>query len=348
MDFVHDLAPGDLDGDGRWDFYLGVTRDPDDQSFPFYDALYRQQPSGELAVDQSTISEDIGVRHTFDALWVDEDGDGDLDVYLANDLGAVLGASTLLRNEDGQLVDAAAECSCSILSNAKGVDVDDFNRDGLADFYISGNPRNTLLMQLEDGSFVDVTVQTHAQGVTEPATGWGAVFLDFDNDGARDILSGQGDRWNEGNEFPHFNVPFQLLHQKNGFFEDVAPEYGMTLESSFRAVLAADMNEDGIEDLLVTTIDQPPLLYLSTGCTENNWVEIEGPVGSKVEVRAGDLVQTGWIHSDSGYLSYRTPRLHFGLGDHSCLTGLTVVLPGGERIEVNQEINARRRIVIQP
>jgi hypothetical protein len=347
VDFVHDLSPGDLDGDGELDLYLGVTRNSDRQEVPFSDLLLTMQDDGQLLLDTTSIGPEIGERHTFDALWFDVDGDADLDVYLANDLGAVLGASTLLRNDNGRLVDAAESCTCSTLTNAKGVDIDDYNRDGLPDIYLSGNPRNTLLQQLDDGSFVDVTVLVHAEGVTEPATGWGAVFLDYDNDGQRDILSAQGDRWNDGNTFPHFDIAFQLLRQDAGIFSDVAPALGLDVLASYRTALPVDLNQDGIEDLLVTTVDGLPRLYLSQGCTANGWVEVAAPIGSRVEVRAGDLVQVGWVHPDQGYMSARDPYLHFGLGSAQEIDGMTITFPGGEVLDVTEAIPARRRITVQ-
>lgn len=118
----------------------------------------------DAVVDAEVVPSDVGIRHGFDATWFDEDGDGDLDVYLANDLGSVMGASTLLRNEGGVLEDAAASCFCSLMTNNKGIDVGDVNRDGRPDLYVTGNPTNTLLTQLADGTWVDVTAATAAGG----------------------------------------------------------------------------------------------------------------------------------------------------------------------------------------
>jgi enediyne biosynthesis protein E4 len=343
---AHEFAPGDLDGDGVLEFYMPITynfENFDDQ----YNDLVMVGSNSTYAYDEDAVPVDVGMRHGLDALWFDADGDLDQDVYVVNDFGMLQGSSMLLRNEGGVLTAAGESCYCNALFNAKGVDVDDYNGDGRPDIYISANPQNTLYEQLSDGSWVDVSVIANVGAVDTDATGWGGVFLDHDNDGWRDILVAQGDRWNAFVPHPEVDVAIKLLRQDGGLFADVAPELGMTPLGSFRAVSVLDFNLDGVEDLLVTQIEDRPLLYLSDGCTEASWVEIDAPMGSVVRVEAGGRMQTNWVKMDAGYQSHRPARLHFGLGDAAMIDHLTVTLADGTTLGATA-IEARRRVTVRP
>ncbi len=343
---AHEIAPGDLDGDGVVEFYVPMTynhADFDDQ----YNDLLMVGGGLDYAYDEDAVPSDVGLRHGLDALWFDADGDLDQDVYVVNDLGMLQGSSMLLRNDEGVLNSAEDTCYCNALFNAKGVDVDDYNADGRADIYVSANPQNTLYEQLDDGSWVDVSVTVNAGAVDADATGWGGVFLDYDNDGQRDLFPAQGDRWNVRDDHPRVEVGIKLLRQEDGVFEDVGPDLGFTPLGSFRAVSVQDFNDDGIEDLLLTQIEDRPLFYLSDGCTEAAWVDVEAPLGSVVEVEVGGRTQTNWVKVDAGYQSHRPARLHFGLGEVSTIDRLSVTLADGTTIGATA-IEARRRVTVRP
>lgn len=338
---LHDFAPGDLDGDGQLDFYVPITRDQ--HGGADYNDVLVSYDGLDAVVDAEVVPSDVGIRHGFDATWFDEDGDGDLDVYLANDLGSVMGASTLLRNEGGVLEDAAASCFCSLMTNNKGIDVGDVNRDGRPDLYVTGNPTNTLLTQLADGTWVDVTAATAAGGVDAGVTGWGGNLVDYDNDGWLDLLSAQGDRWNTGNDNERVDVSPRLLRQVDGAFVDVGPEVGVEGLGSFRAAASIDFNADGVEDLVVTSLEGPPLFFLSDSCTEAGWLEVTAPRGSRVEIDADGATQTAWVRGDEGYLANGPPRVHFGLGEAEGVEAMRVILPGGGRVETGP-FEGRRRV----
>jgi hypothetical protein len=342
---VHDFEPGDFNGDGVLDFFWPVTLDEKEGALVFNDVILFGN-GGSYSLDDTVVDPVVGNYQGMDVVVYDEDGDGDMDAYVVNDFGSVYGPGSLLRNNNGKLEDSSESCYCALLTNSKGVDIDDYNRDGLPDVYIVGNPQNALLERLEDGTYVDVTRLTQTGANDENATGWGGGFLDFNNDGWRDIIPAQGDRWNSGNDHPHFESVLKLLKQEDGVFTDVAQEMGMTATGSFRAVSMVDFNADGVEDLLIAPMDSRPLLYLSDSCTEAGWIEIEAPLGSKVAVEVDGVVQTNWVRVDSGYLSTRPAVLHFGLGEAQSIDRLTITLPGGDVIEATAPIEGRRRVVL--
>ncbi len=347
LSYVHDLSIGDLEGDGVMDLFGAVTYDFAQSGEEDEDLLLRPENGGLMLV-RGVVPEEISKAHSFDGVWFDGDGDGDLDYYMANDLGMNFGSSGLLRNDDGVLVDARDDCFCEVMTAAKGVDLGDYNRDGLPDLYVTGSPLNTLLAGLEGGGWVDVSASSQASQLTDGATGWGGHFFDYDNDGQLDILSAEGDRWNVGNDHKRFDVPLKLLRQDAGVFSDVAEDLGLDAWGSFRATLATDLNSDGVEDILVTQMDGRPLLYLSDGCTAAGWLEVEAPHGSVVRVTAGGETFTDWVRADAGYQATGPVVAHFGLGDAETVDALEVTLPGGEVLSVTQPFEARRLVRLIP
>lgn len=341
---THDLSPADIDGDGVMEFYLPLTYNFGDGATQYTDPVMKWAGAA-YTYDEAIVPTDVGYRQSLDVVLFDVDGDLDEDAYVANDFGMLYGGSTLLINEGGAFSSAEDTCFCTVLKNAKGVDIDDFNNDGRPDILVSANPSDTLLVQLDDGSFVDETTIANAGAIDEDATGWGGIFLDFDNDGQRDLFPTQGDRWNEGNDHPHFDAPLKLLRQDAGVFTDVSADMGIDAMGSFRAVGALDYNHDGVEDLVATQMDDRPMFYVSDGCTEAGWVEVEAPIGSKVVVEAGGRTQTNWVRTDSGYQSHRPPRVHFGLGEATTIDRLTVTLLDGTELGATL-IEGRRRITV--
>jgi len=346
---VHNFTMGDFDSDGVMDLYAVRTASPFGQGDVHNDRLIHLTEGG-MVVSMDAVPETVGMRHGFDGLSFDADGDGDLDVYLAHDHGATVGASTLLRNDDGVFVDATDDCFCELQISAKGVDVADFNRDGQPDLFVTGVPLNTLLSRVGDG-WVDVSDAAGIRGeVTPSAAGWGGVFMDVDNDGHKDIFLAQGDRWNPGQlDLPdgspaRFDVPLRLLRQEDGRFSDIAPTLGLSAEGSFRSVLPVDLNADGIEDLIVTQTSLRTLVYVSQGCTEANWIEVTAPHGSRVTVESESGTQTDWARIDRGYESTAWIPLHFGLGADATVNAIVVDMPGGVQQRIDGPIEARREV----
>ncbi len=351
---VHDYALGDFDLDGVLDAVVVRTAVPHGPGVATNDRMLHMYPDG-IEIEMDAIPEEVGLRHGFDSLAFDEDGDGDVDVYLVHDHGATVGPSTLLRNEDGALIDATDTCYCELFVSAKGIDITDFDRDGQPDVFITGGPLNTLLSR-RDGSWVDVSEATGVREGLNDAAGWGAVFLDLDNDGVRDLLLAQGDRWSPGHgesTLPdgnpaRFDVPLRLLRQEDGVFTDVAPELSLDVEGSFRAVLATDLNGDGVEDLLVSQASERTLIFVSQGCTAANWIDVEAPLGSRVSVTSAGGTQTDWARADRGLQSTARVPLHFGLGEDEVVERIEVSLPGGAMLRTVGPISARRWVRLEP
>ena len=349
---VHDLSLGDFDADGVSDLFVVRTAVPFGEGVARNDRLLRLGPEG-MTVNRDSIPEDVGLRHGFDAVSFDEDGDGDLDTFLVHDHGASVGASTLLRNEAGLFTDATDDCFCSLQVSAKGADIADLNNDGFPELFITGAPLNHLLSRDETG-WLDISDTSGIRDGVSTAAGWGGTFLDVDNDGQKDLLLVQGDRWNPGETVlpdgtdAQFDEPIHLLRQSRGEFSDIAADLGLTETGSFRAVLATDVNRDGVQDLLITRVSDSTLAYVSTGCTAANWVGVDAPIGSTVTVTAGDTQQTDWARVGRGYQSTSREPLHFGLGDEEVIDGIIVTDQSGISRMFDGPFDARQTLVIRP
>lgn len=326
---VRDAAAGDLDGDGLPELYLARNGPGEDDRGDLLWAAGITLPLDGPARGQA-----------FDATWIDLDLDGDEDVYLANDLGGTYGPSAWWRNDGGVLVDAGADCACDVALDAMSVDAADFDGDGRIDLYQPAFEGALLLRANPDGTFTDATVAT---GAALPEMGYAAVFLDHDNDGDLDLLVAGG--WEEKSPA----VPGEglgLLSAEAGHFTDVSPTLGLDPEGNYRSVVLVDWNGDGVLDLLAAPLKERPMFYLSDGCTEAAWLEVEAPPGTHIEARSGDRAWVDEVSTDSGRGAAVLPRAHLGLGDVDHLDLLRLSLPDGTVLEAC-DLATRRRVVVE-
>ncbi len=319
-----ELAPMDLDRDGALDLYGVVNGAP---GTGLRDVIWRGDGAGGFILDEEAVPEALSDRHGFDALSLDlGSGRG---VYVVNDFS---GGNSFLGWRGDSLAEQDGTCTCTPSVDGMGVDVGDMDRDGRPDLYLAASGRNVLLAAQDGGSFVDVTVAMDANPLAEDGSmAWSASWLDLDNDGWLDLAVAQGDLEDRGQDLPVFDVAPDLLLQRDGAFVDVGPELGLVEQGSFRSVVAADHNDDGVLDLLYTRIDDPPLLYLSQGCTAATWIQVHAPLHSRVEVQGVDGTWTAWVTGSAG-AGAAPHRVHLGLGEETEVD-VRVVLPDGEVLE---------------
>jgi len=346
--FVKELIPGDINQDGHIDLY-GVSsgRDelsPDNRA----DFLLLGQGDGMFAPHESLGPPELSGRLGFDGLLFDWQGDGDLDAYVVNDKGSEFGGNVLWANDSGTLRHEDSACFCDITHDGMGVDVGDFDHNGIADLLLVGATKIDLLAGQADHSFVNVTSTLLTDPVASSGSmGWAGIFLDHNNDGWQDLLITLGTR--SLNSPVPFDKPgpTSLLQQSNGEFIDVSADLGLPTESATRSVVANDHNDDGVLDLLITHVEERPFLYLSDGCTEQAWLKVAAPTGSRVTVEAGGLVQTDWISSESSYGGASQMTVHFGLGEVQEVSALSVTLLDGRVYQSQGPFAARRTVSIQ-
>lgn len=369
---------GDADNDGDLDLYVSHYVDFDFANPPtegpgcgyrgvkvqcgprglpaLPDRYYRNEGGGRFVDATDEAGFNTGESYYgLGVIWSDYDGDGDLDLFVANDsvpnfLFENAGDGTFLEvgllagvafNEDGR------EQACM------GVDFADFDNDLDLDLIVTNfsDDTNTLYRYEGDGHFVDVTYRANLGDVSWQRLGWGVAFVDLDLDGWKDLVIANGhvypevDRYEIGTAFRQRNFVFRNL--RNGQFEEVTNQAGPGFEEvrNSRAVLVGDVNNDGHLDLLITNLDEEPSLLINDGSAEGRWLllQLEGrnsnrnAVGARVIVRAGDLVQMRAVNGGGGYQGQSDLRLHFGLAGHATVDEIEIRWPSG-RVQRLQDV----------
>jgi hypothetical protein len=344
---VKELSAGDLDGDGAVDLYAVVnTGQPDAEDESRADFLLHGDGAGGFTVDEGAVPLALSGRSGFDATWLDWQQDGDLDVYVVQDMGNLYGGNVLHVNDGGVLSDGSEACDCGVTVSGMGLDVGDVNGDGLPDLYVAATGGNVLLESQPDGSLVDTTAARGAAVLDEPwRMPWGSLILDHDNDGLQDLLVAQGDLWFDPDDdtLPIEDLPLTLLSGDGEGFTDVSAALGLTTLGSWRSAVAADHNDDGVLDLLVSQVVERPSLYVSEGCTAAGWLAVEAPPHARVVVETERGRQTAWTTTESAYGAARPPVAWFGLGDAERVERLIVTLPDGRTSELT-DLAPRRRV----
>ena len=295
---------------------------------------------------------------TFQAAPIDADGDGDLDLYMANDFGAWLGPNRLLLNDGSGRFTVAEECYCDLTMFGMGAAVGDANGDGAPDLYVTNVGGPKLLVNLGDGTFVDSTLALRADvpATERTMTSWGATFTDLDLDTRVDlaVMFGQlGDpEIMDEIGFPEDYVDGRvqddqvLFGQPDGTFE--ARDVGwLTGEGRGRAVAAGDVNRDGVVDL-VTTGKQFLRVWLGQGGCAGVTVALDDGalnrqgVGARVDATVGGRTVTHWmLPSTTG--SSSAPEVYVGAGGRGFVERIVVTWPDGRTSTVTDVPVGTRR-----
>jgi hypothetical protein len=362
---------GDYNGDGRLDLFVAgyVDVDPGRSPASKTPCMYRGEPvmcgprglggapdrlfrnDGVRFVD---VTAEAGVRDTagyfgFAAAWIDVDDDSDLDLLVVNDstpnyLYRNTGKGTF--EEDG-FVTGFAVNEEGREQAGMGLALGDYDNDGRVDTYITNfsDDSNTLRRNLGDARFADVTGAAGLRAPTLPFLGWGAGFLDFDNDGWLDLFVANGhvypqvDRFDWGMTWAQ--RPLLFRNRDGARFEEVPAATGSGLAAVLPARGAAfgDLDHDGRVDIVINNHDQEPAL-LRNVATAGHWLSFalagnaRGPrdaMGATVTLEAGSRRWRRDVVSGGSYCSQSDLRAHFGLGATTSVDRVLVRWPDGSR-----------------
>jgi len=294
---------------------------------------------------------------SFQAVPIDVDTDGDLDLYIVNDFGMFIAPNSLLINDGSGTFSEASDCGCALEMFGMGASASDFNNDGLIDLTITdfGSPRT--LMGMGDGTFVDATAASGAliTPSAERVTSWGTAFVDLDQDGWDDtvtafgpVVTGIDGDWADTVDHPAVNdlddsaeQVNAFFHNQEGQFEDRSVAAGFDLLGASRALVTADFNGDGMPDVAISGLDstmrQVVRIYQSEGgCGPGVTVGFPDrgarDVGTKVEWSVGGEHFTRWYQPGTTY-SVSGPTLHLGLGGYPAADWVRVTPLGGSAEE---------------
>ncbi|HEX9187789.1 MAG TPA: CRTAC1 family protein [Vicinamibacteria bacterium] len=326
----------DYDRDGDLDLFVSYYLEYDEGKFrSFYAAagypgplsyngvscaLYRNNGDGTFAdATQAAGMSNPGGR-AMSAVAADLDNDGWLDVYVANDS---MENYYYENRRDGTFAEKALELGVALGQNGQGVSsmgpaVSDLDADGHLDILIPDMDYGSLLSK-RGGFYTDLVGRSGLAVICGQYTGWGAVLLDYDNDGFQDVFIANG---NAHHEYAEDAV--LARNDGTGAFVDVARQSGGFFQTKWvsRGATWADFDDDGNVDLLVVDTSGPPHLLRNEGGTGNRWLKVDARVkggrrtaiGARVTVTAGGRTRFQDAIPVNGYLSQGDPRVHFGLG----------------------------------
>ena len=239
----------DFDNDGDDDLF--VSRDAWEGRAP--NSLYRNDSGAFVDIGRAAGMADSS--DSFTATWLDFDGDGYLDLYVANGVTGTGASNALLHNQqNGAFLNAATTAAVADSGKTIGTAAGDFDGDGLTDLYaVNIGQLNRLYRNLGDGTFVD---EAERAGVLFPVEGgYVAFFFDLDNDGHLDLfastMSAFPDVLNSmvTGEAIEPNRPFLYRNLGDGTFADIAVAAGLKRSFGSMGAGLGDVDNDGFVDI---------------------------------------------------------------------------------------------------
>ncbi len=365
---------GDVDGDGLLDLYVCNYCEVDLDNYPdcnfgtnqarnvcppfFFPTaahrLFRNNGDGTF----TDVTEKAGLAATPPApglgvVLTDVDGDGRLDIYVANDMRPAY----LFHNQGGgKFVEKALVSGCALRPSGQmvagmGVDAADVDGSGRPSLFVTNfqNSPNVLYRNLGDLRFQDWTDRSGLGPPSLDRLGFGTAFCDVDLDGRLDVAVANGHvgrHVTDGHGRSLLAQEAQLfLGLGDGRFRDVSAGAGAYFHEKRvgRGLAWADYDNDGRPDLAFSHNGGPVALLHNRTETRNNWLRLElvgdgrqsnrNAIGARVEVEAGGVRQVRFVNGGGSYLSASERRLLVGLGTATGADRVTVRWPSGREQE---------------
>jgi hypothetical protein len=354
----------DLDNDGLldlvvaryvvWDWedvYCGEHREGyrgichPDVFLPISMLVYHNDGNGHF----TEVSHKLGLDKPAKALGLaiaDFDRDGRIDIFVANDS---MPEFLFRQKPDGTFEEVGLESAAAVNSEGQtyagmGVDFADYDNDGWPDIVVTdlANQRYALYQNNQDGTFNYVSLASGISSISQLHSGWSLRFLDYDNDGWKDLLIAQGhdmDNIQLVSPMLHYREPMMLLRNNEKKFVDVSPISGDIFQEAWvaRGMAIGDIDNDGRIDAVVSTNGGPAHILLDKTVTANHWITLHltghksnrDGIGAVVKLTTSHGSQWVTATTSSGYLSSSDPRVHFGLGEIPVAESIEIRWPSG-------------------
>jgi hypothetical protein len=374
---------GDYDGDGKLDIFVPgyVHYDHDQPPMPggasgaaatycqFRGAPVMCGPRGLVGEGDhlfhnngdgtfTDVSEKAGVSDPnayfgLSSVFVDLNNDGKVDLVVADD-------STpnylYINKGNGKFEDDSYASGYALNESGRetasmGIAVGDYQNNGLLDLYNTtfSDDYDVLYHNEGDANFTDVSYQMGIAEITIPFLAWGDGFLDYDNDGWKDIFVADGhvypavDKNDWGTTFAERPLLFHNLVGKKFEVVPAVKGSGLAVVVPARGAAFGDLFNDGKIDVVMNNMDSVPTLLRNVNPDKHHWVEVKlvgGPksprdaVGATVYLATGSATsskmrQRADVLSGGSYASSSDQRVHFGIGETASVDGLEIHWPSG-------------------
>lgn len=357
----------DYDNDGKLDlvianyvdwspennFWCG-DKDPAMRSYCHPDVYHGQTPTlfhnnGDGTFTDVSVKSGIGLKpgNGLGVVTFDYDNDGWPDIFIANDH---MPNFLFHNNRDGTFREVAYSAGVAVGADGQfeagmGTDAADTRGNGQMDLIVTHLDQQLarFYQNMGDHTYDDATFRSKLSYSTFHLSGFGTRFLDYDNDGAKDLFIANGHVLDNIQQYrsdvSYAEPKLMFRNTGHGVFENVSSHLGDSLQipAVSRGVAVADFDNDGDLDILVSNNGQAPQLLRNDGGNANHWLQIlligtrsnRDGVGARVKLVAGDLTLYEQRKGGMSYQSAQDPRLHFGLGAHTTVDTLEILWPSG-------------------
>ena len=357
----------DIDGDGFSDLFVGnylsadvsnpklcrgITGAQDYCGPPAYqplpDRLYRNRGDGTF----EDVTWESGLRSGFGpalgAVATDFNGDGRVDLYVANDQAS---NQLWIRQEDGTFRDEALFSGAAVNGQGRaeasmGVDAADFDGDGDDDLFMTHliGETNTLYVNEGQGTFVDRSMQWGLASPSRLFTSFGTGWIDVDHDSYLDLVVVNGavkavEQLAVARDPYPYHQPNQLFRHQGAGYEEISEAAGEALLRSevSRGLAIGDLDNDGDHDLVIANNNGPARLLLNRQGQDLPWIGVEArrrrglaAVGARVALTLEDgSVIWRRVRRDGSYAGASDPRALFGLAGRAPVRELEIHWPSG-------------------
>jgi hypothetical protein len=311
--------------------------------------LYRNEGAGRFSDVSASTGIGAHVGRGMSVAVADADGDGLLDVFVANDQLR----NFLFRNVGGRtFVEAGVEAGVAYTEDGvpvsgMGADFRDLDHDGRPDVFLTAlsGDRFPLYLNTAEGYFSPATHRAGLGFATVLMSGWGTGAYDFDNDGNKELFTANSHVSENIDSYSHhrYRQPNALFRGAgDGRFRDVTAEAGAAMQRAraHRGCAFGDLDGDGRVDVVVSVIGEPAEILYNVTAGGGHWIELrlEGTksnrdgIGASIKLTGeSGRAQYNHVTTAVGYASASDKQVHFGLGADRTVREIEIRWPSGTR-----------------